>query len=111
MVKISVFSLRKWENFVVFNDQPLTFEPITDADIKQIEVKPGSKCESKAWSCNAVWYFVIRHHDMLLVNVYTRKGFLCRKKSAMFIKALLDAPPPKKTKDWPKQLGLALDPL
>lgn len=93
------------ENFVVFNDQPLTFEPITDADIKTIEVRPGSKCASKAWSCNAVWFFVIRHHDIILINVHTNKGFLCRKKSARFIETFLEAPKPKR--NWAKKLGLA----
>ena len=101
----SVFNRRGWENFVVFNDQPLTFEPVTDADIKTIEVKPGSKCASKAWSCNAVWFFVIRHNDIILVNVHTNKGYLCSKKSALFIQAFLDAPLPKR--QWVKKLGLA----
>ena len=64
----SVFSYNKWENFVVFNDQPLTFEPVGDVDIRPIEVKPGSKCASKAWSCNAVWFFVVRHNDIILGN-------------------------------------------
>jgi hypothetical protein len=80
------------KDFVVFNDGPLSFEPIGDADIRQIEVKPGSRCASQAWSCDCKWYFVIRHRDILLLNVYTSKGFLCVKKSAMFIKAFLDAP-------------------
>lgn len=101
----SVFNYRGWENFVVFNDQPLTFEPITDEDIKQIQVKPGSKCASKAWSCNAVWFFVIRHRDIILVNVHTNKGYLCRKKSAQFIQTFLDAPKPKR--NWAKKTGLA----
>ena len=98
-----------FENLVVFNDQPLTFEPVGDDDIKQIEVKPGSACSSKAWSCNAVWYFVIRHHDIILVNVHTNKGFLCRKKSAAFIQAFLDLP--TKKRNWKKELGLADTPL
>ena len=102
----------KWQNFVVFNDGPLSLEPISDADIKLIEVKPGSKCESKAWSCNAVWYFVIRRDDIILVNVHTRKGYLCRKKSAKFIEAFLEAPlKAKPRRHWPKQLGLGGDPL
>lgn len=101
----SVYHRNQKENFVVFNDQPLTFESVTDADIKPIEVKPGSKCASKAWSCNAVWFFVVRHHDIILVNVHTNKGFLCRKKSALFIEAFLEAPKPKR--NWAKKLGLA----
>lgn len=101
----SVFNLRQWENFVVFNDQPLTFEPVTDGDIQQIEVKPGSKCASKAWSCNAVWFFVVRRRDIILVNVHTNKGYRCRKKSAQFIQAFLDAPVPKR--NWAKKMGLA----
>lgn len=105
----TVFNLRQWENFVVFNDQPLTLEPITDSDIKQIKVKPGSKCASKAWSCNAVWFFVIRRSDIILVNVHTNQGYLCRKKSALFIQALIDAPKPKR--QWAKKLGLASTPL
>lgn len=107
----SVFNLRQWENFIVFNDQPLTFEPVTDADIKTIEVKPGSGCASKAWSCNAVWFFVIRRNDIILVNVHTNRGFLCRKKSAMFIQSFLEAPALKRTKKWARKLGLAQTPL
>lgn len=111
MQKNSVFNLRQWENFVVFNDQPLSLEPVADTDIKPIEVKPGSKCASKAWSCNAVWFFVIRHRDIILINVHTSKGYLCKKKSAMFIKAFIDAPSPKQKRDWAKHLGLAQTPL
>lgn len=103
----SVFSYDKWENFVVFNDQPLTFEPVTDADVKPVEVKPGSKCASKAWSCNAVWFFVVRHRDIILINVHTNRGFLCRKKSAAFIEAFLQWPKRKQKTNWSKQLGLA----
>lgn len=80
------------KDFVVFNDGPLSFEPITDADIQEVEVRPGSRCASQAWSCDCEWYFVIRHHDILLLNVYTNKGFRCVKKSAMFIKVFLDVP-------------------
>lgn len=112
MVKNSVFYFHGHENFVVFNDQPLSFEPISDGDIKDVEVKPGSKCESKAWSCNAVWYFVIRHNDIICVNVHTRKGLLCRKKSARFIEAFIQwSEGPKKKREWAKQLGLAFNPL
>jgi len=108
----TVFNLRQWENFVVFNDQPLTFESISDADIKQIEVRPGSKCSSKAWSCNAVWYFVIRPRDIILVNVHTNKGFLCHKKSARFIEAFIEhSDKPKPRREWAKNLGLAATPL
>jgi hypothetical protein len=78
------------KDFVIFNDGPLPFEPIADADIREIEVRPGSRCASQAWSCGCEWYFVIRHHDILLLNVYTNKGFLCVKKSALFIRAFLD---------------------
>ncbi len=93
------------ENFVVFNDGPLSFEPIDDRDVKEIEVRPGSKCASKAWSCNATWFFVIRRNDIILVNVYTNKGYLCVKKSAMFVQWFLDAPTPKR--GWAKKMGLA----
>jgi len=79
------------KDFVVFNDGPLSFEPIGDADIREIEVRPGSICASQSWSCGCEWYFVVRHHDFLLLNVYTNKGFLCVKKSAMFIEAFLGA--------------------
>lgn len=104
----SVFNLGQWENFVVFNDQALSFEPISDEDIKQIKVKPGSGCASKAWNCNAQWFFVIRHHDIILVNVHTNEGFLCRKKSARFIETFIEARrAPAKRKDWSKELGLA----
>lgn len=89
----------------MFNDQPLTFEPVNDADIRPVEVKPGSKCASKAWSCNAVWFFVIRHTDILLVNVYTNRGYLCRKKSAAFIQAFLDRS--RRERNWSDDLGLA----
>lgn len=105
----TVYNLRQWENFVVFNDQALSFEPISDDDIKPIKVKPGSRCASKAWSCNAQWFFVIRHHDIILVNIYTNKGFLCRKKSALFIQAFIEAP--VKRRDWSKKLGLSPTPL
>lgn len=109
----TVFHGPKFESWVVFNDQPLSFESISDADIQPIAVKPGSGCASKAWSCNAIWYFVIRHNDIIVVNIYTNKGLLCRKKSARFIELfmeeVIEAPKPKR--DWAKSLGLAGDPL
>jgi len=101
----TVYPGQQFGNFVVFNDGPLTLEPITDADIKTIKVKPGSGCASKAWSCNAQWFFVIRHSDIILVNVHTNEGYLCQKKSARFIEAFLEARKPMRK--WPEKLGMA----
>lgn len=84
--------------FLLFNNQRLTMDPITDDDIAVIELSGLRQCKSAAWSANCEWFFVISNTAIFLLNVYNDKGYRCRKKSYRFIEAFLEAPPPKRSK-------------
>jgi hypothetical protein len=90
--KHSVFQFGAGRDFVVFNDQELSMDAVTDEDIDLCEIEAGSHFASAAWSCNCSWFFIITEDSILLFNTYSTKGFRCRKKSAAFIEAFLDAP-------------------
>lgn len=82
----------------MFNDGDLSMDPVTAADLEPVAIAPGSPCASAAWSANCNWYFIIGNDLMLLLNVHTNRGFLCRKKSAMFIEMFMNAPHKSKKK-------------
>lgn len=79
-------------NFIVFNDQPLSFEPITDADIERVTVKAPPSLRSAAWSSDCDWFFIITRNAIYLFSVQSEKGYRCNKKSARFVEAFLQAP-------------------
>ena len=85
------------KSFRVFNlpDEPLTDEPVTDVDmIFDVEAK-GEEMQlarSQAWSCGSLWFFVVFSTSIVLINVETGRGVLCKKKSYKFIEAYCDAP-------------------
>lgn len=80
------------KSFIVFNDQPLSDEPITDSDmIFDVEARGEEvkAARSAAWSSNVLWYFIILTGGILLMNVETNHGILCRKRSWRFIESYL----------------------
>lgn len=91
-MKHSFFAVGAGRDFVVFNDQELTEEVISEDDLEEMEIASGSEFASAAWSCGCSWYFIITDDAILLFNVYSNRGFQCRKKSAAFIEAFLNAP-------------------
>lgn len=85
------------KSFPVFNlpDEPLTLEPVTDADmVFDVEAKGNEMKEarSQAWSCNSCWYFVVFDNGILLMSVESNRGILCKKRSYKFIEAYCDSP-------------------
>ena len=80
-------------SFIVFNDQALSDEPLTDVDMV-FDVRAKSEemqaARSAAWSSNVRWYFVILEAGIILMSVDTDLGVLCRKKSWRFIESYLD---------------------
>ena len=86
----SVYQVGAPLDFVVFNDGELSMEEIDTTDLTPCSAKAGSSFASAAWSCNCSWYFVITDDGIALLNVYTNKGFFCRKKSAKFIELFLE---------------------
>jgi hypothetical protein len=82
------------KNFIVFNDQELSLEPVGDGDIARVEMSDHCihHCASEAWSTDCEWFFIVLPQGIALVHVRTLSGFLCRKKSAAFIEAFLNVP-------------------
>lgn len=84
------------KSFPVFNlpDEPLTMETVTDADmVFNVEAKGETMkiARNQAWSCGSLWFFVVFDNGIVLINVETNKGILCKKKSYKFIEAYCDA--------------------
>jgi hypothetical protein len=100
-------------NFIIFNDggalpeNGWSNEPIQDGDLFTIEVPPGSVEESQAWSSACDWYFVVVDDGPLagivLLNVYSRKGFLCKRKTTEFVRWFIDRPCPKRKQARPRK--------
>jgi hypothetical protein len=86
------------KGFLLFNDSPLSDEPVSDADMQTIEIDGDEPrhLRSCAWSSGVNWLFVIRAEDILLLNVGSIRGVLCRKKSYKFIEAFIEAPVTKR---------------
>src|SRR5208282_1850111 len=82
------------KSFIVFNDQELTMESITDGDLRPVTASDhcAAHLANEAWSSDCEWYFIVLPDGIALVNVYTRTGIFCGKKSAVFIREFLDAP-------------------
>ncbi len=78
-------------SFVVFNASPLSDEAVTDEDMAPCEARglEMGAARSAAWSANVRWYFVILASGIILMNVASNCGILCRKKSYKFIEAYL----------------------
>lgn len=79
--------------FIVFNDTPdLTMEQICDSDIREVRWAAGSnRFADCAWSSDCSWYFIIVEAGIFLFHL-DGTGRFCRKRSAKFIEAFLDAP-------------------
>src|SRR4051794_6251615 len=87
-------------DFVLYNDQSLSDEPLSDNDINPIDLTNAPEeiaqnikwCASSAWSSNCDWYFIIMPTGIALLNVFTHTGMFCSKLSFRFVEAFLDAP-------------------
>lgn len=81
------------KSFVLYNDQELSDEPVTDQDMVYCEAtsEEMKKARSEAWSSGCFWFFVVLNEGIALINVGTNRGVFCRKKSWKFIEAYLDA--------------------
>jgi hypothetical protein len=83
------FTVGNKKDFIVFNAENLTDEPITPDDIVPILRTPDFKIDSIVWSSNCRFFFVVSDMGLALFNTLTTKGFLCRKKSFAFIEMYL----------------------
>lgn len=100
------FAMGGGKDFALFNDGPLSSEPFSDEDLVPIDIPRGSPLSSWTWSCNAAWFFVIMDAGIALLNVYSNKGILCRKKTYRFVEAFADTPIPKRAKPADPQRSL-----
>ena len=81
------------EPFAVFNDDgTLTMEPIDASDLHPITKVGPSFCLSAAWSAGCYFCFIVMGDGIALLNVFSGKGFFCRKRSAKFIELFVDRP-------------------
>ena len=82
------------KSFVLYNEQPLSDEPVSDEDMVYCEAhgEEMARARSEAWSSGAWWYFIVFRTGIALMSVVTNHGVFCRKKSWRFIEAYLDAP-------------------
>jgi hypothetical protein len=94
MRRDSFFAEADGRSFVVFNDQPLSDDQIGPGDMVECTCK-SYELASMAWSSGCNWYFVVLPEGLVLLNVYTSRGLLCKVKSRRFIKLYLDNPPHK----------------
>lgn len=81
--------------FIVFNDDgTLTMEPVSVEELEPIEASDnfGASC---AWSANCRFYFVVLPIGIVLLDLEGR-GWLCRKRSAMFFDLFVNSPLGKK---------------
>jgi hypothetical protein len=81
------------KSFVLYNDQELSDEPVTDEDIFPCKAhgEEMKSARSEAWSSGCYWFFVILATGIALINVETNEGMFCRKKSWKFIEEYLNA--------------------
>jgi hypothetical protein len=82
-------------SFLLYNareDYPFTSETIENEDLERIAIQPGSRFASETWSCGYEYYFIVCDAGIMLLNVFSNDGFLCKKKSIKFIEMFLDAP-------------------
>jgi hypothetical protein len=79
-------------SFVLFNDAPLSDEPITARDLELIKADgPAIRAaKSATWSANVYWFFIIRPDDILLLNTGSTQGVRCLKKSWKFIEEFVE---------------------
>lgn len=94
----SIYNIGDGCDFVIFNDQALNFEPIIAEDITRIEMECGYGPASMAWSSGCNYYFIVQDDGIALLNVHSKRGLLCRKKSARFIEMFLETQPPMKAR-------------
>lgn len=95
MTQHNVYQNGGGRDFIFFNDGDLTMEPIASDDLQAVKVD-SKLLASFAWSSNINFYFILLDGGLMCVHAPTGTGLLCRKKSAKFIEAFIDAPYPKK---------------
>ena len=81
------------KSFVLYNDQELSDEPVTDEDMVYCEAvsEEMKKARSEAWSSGCWWFFVVLREGIALISVENNRGVYCKKKSWKFIEAYLNA--------------------
>jgi hypothetical protein len=98
----NVYQVGAGKDFIVFNDGDLSMEPLEDGDCAPCCVVENAdfiqSLKSAAWSCNIQWYFIVHDGGIMLLNVYTDKGFACRQQSARFIEMFIETHFPKRRK-------------
>jgi hypothetical protein len=80
--------------FVVYNDNDLTDEMISDKDIQPIQVNPANRESAEAWSADLDWYFKVTEAGIILARPGAKEGVICLKRSWRFIEAFIEAPHP-----------------
>ena len=86
----TVYYVDRHRSFVVINDGPLDFDPVTSKDLATVTIDPGIPWRSWVWSSGLQWYFVIGPRWIALFNIHCMTGIICRKKSAELIRLFLD---------------------
>lgn len=74
-------------SFALFNDVPLSDEPVTIEDLQIVETHGPDMEAARAatWSSDADWFFVILNDCIVLGNTKNTSGVICQKKSYRFI--------------------------
>ena len=78
--------------FVAFNCETLSDEPITDADIRPCTVLPDSIEASQTWSAGCLWYFINTDAGIVLAQPGESRAVVCLKRSWAFLEAFIEAP-------------------
>jgi hypothetical protein len=85
----SLYIVGAHKDFVVFNDGNLSLDPITDTELERVQISHTGYA-SAAWSAGIDWYFVVSDDGISLFNVYSNRGWQCKKKTARFIELFLE---------------------
>jgi hypothetical protein len=85
------FGYNRLSEFIVFNMQELSFEPVDLSDIASVKIDGMEKLRSAAWSSDAKFLFIIQKEGIYLLNPYDNTGFFCRKKSYKFFELFLES--------------------
>lgn len=106
MTDANFYAVGLGQDFIVFNDGPLSLEPVVIDDLQPISIHPGMiavkrKYDSCAWSSDVPRYFIILGDGILLLNTKNDEGYFCEKKSAMFIEMVLSHAPAGRTARTP----------
>ena len=83
------FSVGPGKDFVLFNNQELSNEPVTGDDLLTTVITGFEKQRSQTWSSHADFFFVIADDGIYLFSWRQHMGYFCKKKSSKFIEMYL----------------------